>query len=205
MTTTTNGTAPAPKRTKAASPVATDASVRSIYRTSIKIGDDFHTLEGEITVPVGASDDLIREAQATADRVGVVQREATQAAIADLREDAAAVPQVRNARYTPKDPDAPATDKQRTAIDRIAERKGWSLDVLVTFCETIGYPVLTLTKAQASWLIDMLDSAPVQPPPPTEPAPESAAAEALPFVPDAAERGAAAAAERAEAEADIPF
>lgn len=159
MTTTTS-----PKRTpKPVLPELTEGQVRHVYRTAIKVGEDFHTLECEITVPLGASDALIHAAQDTAERVRAVQIAATHAAIADMREDAMITPTRRASRYTLKDPDAPASDKQRNAIDRIAKTKGWSLAHLVTFCEGVGYPVLTLTKGQASWLIDMLTTAPTLP------------------------------------------
>ncbi len=159
MTTTTS-----PKRTpKPVLPELTEGQVRHVYRTAIKVGEDFHTLECEITVPLGASDALIHAAQDTAHRVRAVQIAATHAAIADMREDVSLASGGRGSRYVIRDPDAPASDKQRHTIDRIAKAKGWSLAHLVTFCEGVGYPVLTLTKGQASWLIDMLTTAPTLP------------------------------------------
>ena len=78
-------TTTSPKRTPKATPAITDdGSVRHVYRTAIKVGEDFHTLECEITVPLGASDDMIHAAQDTAHRVREVQITATHAAIADM-------------------------------------------------------------------------------------------------------------------------
>ncbi|WP_322489416.1 hypothetical protein [Chloroflexus sp.] len=142
------------------------ATVRHIYRASIKIGDDFRTLECEIVVPVGASDELIREAQNTARRVREAQAEDTEREIEAMREDAQLAGSGRSSRYTIRDPEAPASTKQRNAIERMAAAKGWDNTRLVNFCELAGVPLLTLTKGGASWLIDALNGVPMQPPVP---------------------------------------
>lgn len=181
--TTTNGALTALKRaTKPATPEsAPTGQVRHIYRASVKLGEDFRTLECEITVPIGASDELIREAQATAQRVRQAQADETERDIDAMREDAQ-LSGGRSSRYTIRDPEAPASTKQRNAIDRMAAAKGWDATRLVRFCELAGVPLLTLTKGGASWLIDALNGVaalppspasftPAEPPLPFEPAP----------------------------------
>lgn len=164
------------------------ATVRSLYRSTVKIGDDFRTLECEITVPASASDEQIREAQDTARRMRQAQTDDTEREIEAMREDAQ-LSGGRSSRFTIRDPEAPASSKQRNAIDRLAASKGWDSTRLVSFCELAGYPLLTLTKGGASWLIDALNGAPALPPSPAtfgpmevplpvEPAPDGAACEA---------------------------
>lgn len=161
------------------------ATVRSLYRSSVKIGDDFRTLECEITVPAGASDEQIREAQDTARRMRQAQADDTEREIEAMREDAQ-LSGGRSSRFVIRDPESPASAKQRNAIDRLALSKGWDSTRLVSFCELAGYPLLTLTKGSASWLIDALNGAPALPsspatfgpmeaPLPFEPAPNGAA------------------------------
>lgn len=99
--TTTNGAPTAPKRvTKPATPEsAPTGQARHIYRASVKLGEDFRTLECKITVPIGASDELIREAQATAQRVRQAQADETERDIDAMREDAQ-LSGGRSSRYT---------------------------------------------------------------------------------------------------------
>lgn len=147
-----------------------EGQVRHIYRASVKLGEDFRTLECEITVPIGASDDLIREAQETARRVRQAQADETERDIDAMREDAQ-LAGGRSSRYAIRDPEAPASAKQRNAIDRLAAAKGWDASRLVSFCELAGVPLLTLTKGGASWLIDALNGVAALPPSPASFAP----------------------------------
>jgi hypothetical protein len=205
MTTTTS-----PKRTpKPTLPdMATEGQVRHIYRASVKLGEDFRTLECEITVPIGASDDLIREAQDTARRVRLAQAEATERDIEALREDAQLAGGTRSSRYTIRDPEVPASTKQRNAIERLAVSKGWDTARLVDFCDLAGTPLLTITKGGASWLIDALTNAPALPAtgasfaPAAAPLPAQDAAEPpLPFTPEVGDTGNAT----SDPDQDIPF
>lgn len=209
MTTTTITPAPAPdahsaKRQKiqlvAPEPApAQTGQVRHLYRASVKLGEDFRTLECEVSVPVGASDDLIAAALETAARVRQAQADDAEAHLEAMREAIQLAGGGRGSRFTIRDPEAPASDKQRKAIDGIARDKGWSPDRLVAFCEVSGIALLTLSKGQASWLIDTLNGAPALPPVPV-PAPD-APPEPLPF--DAALKAAPDA--PAEPFDDIPF
>lgn len=200
--TTTNGTLPAPKRTRTATPEAAPvAQVRHLYRASLKLGEDFRTLECEITVPVGASDDLIREAQDTARRVREAQAEATEEAIAALREETQLASGGSRSRYAIRDPEALASPKQRTAIARMAAAKGWDTTRLVGFCDLAGVPLLTLTKGGASWLIDALNGVAAQPPVPASFTPVAP----LPVAPEAGVGDTGDATPAAIDPQDIPF
>jgi hypothetical protein len=199
MTATTNGTLPAPKRTRTATPETAPAGqVRHLYRASLKLGEDFRTLECEITVPVGASDDLIREAQDTARRVREAQAESTEREIDALREETQLASGGSRSRYAIRDPEVPASTKQRTAIERMAGAKGWDTTRLVRFCDLAGVPLLTLTKGGASWLIDALNGVAALPPVPASFTPVAP----LPFDPEA---GAGDATPAAIDPQDIPF
>lgn len=53
-------------------------------------------------------------------------------------------------------PDAPASEKQRAYMDYLLRELGWDTDRLTAFAAEQGYNVLTLTKREASELIDLL-------------------------------------------------
>jgi len=182
-------------------PPANAGTVRHVYRTTIKIGDDFRTLECEITVGAGATDEQISVAIDTARRVRQAQAEDTEREIEAMREDAQLAGSGRSSRYTIRDPEAPASAKQRNAIDRLAASKGWDSSRLVNFCELAGVPLLNLTKGGASWLIHALDGVAALPPSPASFAPVEPP---LPFEPHEGSTTRTAGAADTE-EQDIPF
>ena len=164
-------------------------TVRSLYRAAVKLGDNYHTFESDITLPVGAGDEAIRTAMDTAKRIRQAQAADALGEIDAMSEDVQLAGAGRGSRYTIRDPEAPASTKQRNAIDRLAAAKGWDVSRLVSFCELAGVPLLTLTKGGASWLIDALNGvaalppspasfAPAEPPLPFEMTPGEVAAEA---------------------------
>jgi hypothetical protein len=55
-----------------------------------------------------------------------------------------------------KDPDAPASEKQRNYLEYLLKELRWSNDQLASFARERGKNVLTLTKREASELIDDL-------------------------------------------------
>lgn len=141
-------------------------TIRSLYRAAVKLGDNYHTFESDITLPVGADDEQIRAAMETAKRIRQAQAADAQGEIDAMSEEVQLSGAGRGSRYTIRDPEAPASAKQRNAIDRMAQAKGWDNTRLVSFCELAGYPLLNLTKGGASWLIDALNGAPALPPSP---------------------------------------
>ncbi|NJN68255.1 MAG: hypothetical protein HC884_16850 [Chloroflexaceae bacterium] len=127
-------------------------SVTRTFRASLRIGEDFFTLEESITLPLGASDDDIDEAVQLGWRVYQAQREACEQQIASIRETHRGPPvavAVRN-------PDAPASDNQRGYIARLASDLGWSVEQLGTYASEQGVDMMTMNKGQASGFIDGL-------------------------------------------------
>lgn len=151
-----------------------DPSVTRTYRTAIKLGEDYVTLEETITVPVGATDDEIAQAGDTSLRVFGVQHERAQKLLKGLRDQFAQDAPQRgyqggngngNGSTTIRDPDAPATEKQRNFIARLQEDAGWSNEQLAVIARQSGIDLVDMTKGQASQLIEILKSPELPPNP----------------------------------------
>lgn len=130
---------------------ADDRMVSRTYRAAIRIGEDFITLEETITLPIDASDEEVAQAVDLGWRVYRAQRAAAEAQVGEIRETIGAPPQI-----TVRDPDAPASDKQRHFIATLQENLGWSGDQLGAYAADQRIDLLTLTKGQASTFIDGL-------------------------------------------------
>lgn len=126
--------------------------VTRTFRAAVKIGDDYYTIEETIALPPTAGDDEISQAVATGLRVYEAQRAAVEEQLRGLREQLVAQPlpvQIR-------EPDAPASEKQRTYMDYLLKELGWDNERLATFAVERNLNILTLTKREASELIDQL-------------------------------------------------
>lgn len=130
---------------------AEERSITRTYRAAIRIGEDFITLEETVTLPVDATDEDISQAVDLGLRIYRAQREAVEAQIAGIRETASAP-----APITVRDPDAPASDKQRNFIATLQDTLGWSSEQLATYAQEQGADLVTLNKGQASTFIDGL-------------------------------------------------
>ncbi len=122
------------------------------YRAAIRLGEDFITLEETITLPLDASDEEVQQAVALGWRIYQAQREALDDQVAHVRE-------TQQAPATPivvRDPDAPASEKQRHYIAALQEDLSWTKEQLATYAYDQGVEMLTLTKGQASSFIDKL-------------------------------------------------
>lgn len=128
-----------------------DRLVSRTYRAAIRIGEDFITLEETITLPIDASDDEVQQAVDLGWRIYQAQREAAEAQIADVRESAGAPTPI-----VVRDPDAPASEKQRNYIATLQDSLGWDSDRLVSYASDQGVDLVTLNKGQASVFIDGL-------------------------------------------------
>ncbi len=126
--------------------------VSRTLRTAIKVGEDYYTIEETISLPPTASDDQIAQAVATGLRIYESQRTAVEAQLRELREHLVAQPLPIQI----KDPDAPASEKQRTYMDYLLKELHWDGEQLATFAGERMLDVLTLTKREASELIDEL-------------------------------------------------
>jgi hypothetical protein len=128
------------------------ASVTRTLRAAVKVGDDYYTIEESITLPPSAGDDQIAQAVATGLRMYEAQRAAVEAQLRDLREHVTSQPlpvQIR-------EPDAPASEKQRQYMDYLLKELSWDNERLTAFAAERMLNLLTLTKREASELIDEL-------------------------------------------------
>jgi hypothetical protein len=129
-----------------------ERSVTRIYRAAVRLGEDFITLEESVTLPIDATDDEVAQAVDLGWRIYRAQRTAVEAQVASVRETAV----VTATTYTVKDPDAPASDKQRNYIAALQEDLVWSSEQLASYAHEQQIDLVTLTKGQASGFIDGL-------------------------------------------------
>lgn len=128
-----------------------ERTVTRTYRAAIRLGEDFITLEEAITLPVDASDEEVQHAVDLGWRIYRAQREAVEQQIATVREAQGAP-----APITVRDPDAPASDKQRNYIATLQDHLTWTSEELTTYAGEHGVDLVTMTKGQASAFIDGL-------------------------------------------------
>jgi hypothetical protein len=128
-----------------------ERSVSRTYRAAIRIGEDFITLEETIALPIDASDDEVAQAVDLGWRIYRAQREAAEAQASEIR-SAIGTPQP----ITVRDPDSPASDKQRNYIATLQEQINWSSEQLAAYAEEQEFDLVTMTKGQASVFIDGL-------------------------------------------------
>ena len=128
-----------------------ERSISRTYRAAVRIGEDFITVEETITLPLDAAADEVTQAVELGLRIYQAQREAVEAQISTIRESAGAP-----APITVRDPDAPASDKQRNYIGALQEDLSWSGDQLAAYATEQAVDIVTMTKGQASTFIDGL-------------------------------------------------
>lgn len=132
-------------------PTPNERSVTRTYRAAIRLGEDFITLEETITLPLNASDDDVQQAVDLGWRIYAAQREAVAQQIAGVREA-----QGQPAAITVRDPDAPASDKQRNYIAALQDDLSWTHEQLASYAGEQQVDLVTMTKGQASSFIDSL-------------------------------------------------
>jgi hypothetical protein len=128
------------------------STISRTLRAAIRIGEDFYTIEETVTLPTNATDEAIAEAVQTGLRIYEAQRAAAEAQVRELRAQVVCSPlpiQIR-------EPDAPASDKQRSYMDYLVHELGWDADRLHAFASEHQFDVLRLNKREASELIDQL-------------------------------------------------
>ncbi|HMQ35521.1 MAG TPA: hypothetical protein PKD53_32725 [Chloroflexaceae bacterium] len=128
-----------------------ERSVTRTYRAAVRLGEDFVTLEETITLPVEASDEEVQRAVDLGWRIYRAQREAVEQQVAAVREAQGAP-----APIIVRDPDAPASDKQRNYIATLQDTLAWSNEELAGYAGEHGVDLVTMTKGQASGFIDGL-------------------------------------------------
>jgi len=124
--------------------------VTRTYRAAIRVGEDFITIEETVELPVDATDDQIAQAVNIGWRIYERQREAIEKQVALAREGRGQQPPTE-ASYTPS-----ASDKQRAFISTLQDRLGWTSEEFGRFLEGHGVNVGSITRAQASMIIDLL-------------------------------------------------
>lgn len=125
--------------------------VSRTYRAAIRIGEDFITLEETIALPLDASDEEVTQAVELGWRIYRAQREAVEAQVAGIRETIGAP-----APIVVRDPDAPASEKQRNYISALQDDLAWTNEQLTVYAEEQRVDLVTMTKGQASTFIDGL-------------------------------------------------
>ncbi|HEX9372022.1 MAG TPA: hypothetical protein VF897_13495 [Roseiflexaceae bacterium] len=125
--------------------------VSRTYRAAIRLGEDFITLEETIALPLDASDEEVAQAVELGWRIYRAQREAAEAQVADIRGTIGAP-----APITVRDPDSPASDKQRNYIATLQDQMSWTSEQIAAYAEDQRIDLVTLTKGQASQFIDGL-------------------------------------------------
>jgi hypothetical protein len=128
-----------------------ERTISRTYRAAIRIGEDFITLEETIALPIDASDEEVAQAVDLGWRIYRAQREAAEAQASEIR-SAIGTPQP----FTVRDPDSPASDKQRNYIATLQEQINWNSEQLAAYAEEQEVDLVTMTKGQASLFIDGL-------------------------------------------------
>lgn len=128
-----------------------DRAVSRTYRAAVKVGEDYVTVEETITLPIDASDDEVMQAVDLGMRIYHAQREAVEAQISAIRETAGTP-----APITVRDPESPASEKQRNYIGALQEDLAWSNEQLAGYASEQAVDLVTMTKGQASTFIDGL-------------------------------------------------
>lgn len=126
--------------------------VTRTLRAAVKIGDDYYTIEETISLPPTANDDQIAQAVDAGLRMYTAQREAVEAQVRNLREQVVSQPLPVQLR----EPDAPASDKQRAYMDFLARELNIDSDQLATLASEHNIDMHAMTKREASELIDVL-------------------------------------------------
>ncbi len=133
--------------------------VTRIFRTAIKVGEDFITIEESVALPLDATPDDIQRAVDLGERIYSMQRAAVEKQVEIIRSQRPAT-NGNGAGYA----EPPATDAQRRFIGSLQDKAGWTSEQLAAYAVELGFDMVSLTKGQASTLIEKLkDGRPVAP------------------------------------------
>ncbi len=130
-------------------------SITRTFRAAIKLGDDYFTVEETICLQPGATEAMISEAVQTGIRIYETQRQVMTEQIGRLRAEAGQRIMNGNGNGM-REPDAPASEKQRGYMDYLLKELHWDTERLSSFATERNLNMLTLTKRDASELIDEL-------------------------------------------------
>lgn len=133
-----------------------EPTVTRTYRAAIRIGEDFITLEETLSLPINATDDEVQRAVDTGWRIYRAQRESVERQVEETRAGRVVSSPPAPASYAPREPDAPASDKQRNYIARLQDQLFWTSEQLADYAAEQGVDLVSLTKGDASTFIDRL-------------------------------------------------
>jgi hypothetical protein len=143
-----------------------DTLISRTMRAAIRIGEDFYTLEETITLPADANEAAITQAVDLGWQIYRAQRAAAETQIEEMRGSIVAVLSL-------------ASEKQRNFISALQNDLGWDGEFLGQQARLWGWELATLTRDQASSLIDrMRELLPKQAERPAQRPPPKTAAEA---------------------------
>jgi hypothetical protein len=128
------------------------ASVSRTYRAALRLGEDYITLEETITLPLDADEQTIEQAVALGWRIYQAQHDALERQVAAIREERGPY----TTGVTIRNPEAPASEKQRNLIASLQHDLSLSSDQLSAVAAEQQIDLMTLTKGQASAFIDEL-------------------------------------------------
>lgn len=129
-----------------------NGQVTRTFRAALRLGEDFITLEESITLPLDASDDDIEQAVELGWRIYQEQRDSVERQIAQVRDSYAVHP----APVAVREPDAPASERQREYIAQLQGRLDWSGEKVRDYAQEHGIDMQYMNKGQASQFIDTL-------------------------------------------------
>jgi hypothetical protein len=132
-------------------PTPGERSITRTYRAAIRLGEDFITLEETVTLPLDASDEDVQQAVDLGWRIYAAQREAVAQQVAGAREGHGQATPI-----TVRDPESPASEKQRNYIAVLQEDLSWTNEQLGSYAGEHSVDLVTMTKGQASSFIDGL-------------------------------------------------
>lgn len=115
-------------------------SVTCEYRVAVKVGDDYYTVDSIISLPPGATSAEIQEAVATRDAIQAAQSPGVNQLVAAIKDAAG----------------EPASQDQRNYIYRLLRDINWKDEHFSALLAERGLANETLTKRQASKIIDHL-------------------------------------------------
>jgi hypothetical protein len=119
----------------------------------MRFGENHITLEETITLALDASDEDIQQAVELGWRIYRMQHESLTEQVAGLSENwGTPTPAAR----TIRDPDAPASERQRGYISNLQHNLSWDNEQLTSYASEQGLDLVHITKGQASNFIEDL-------------------------------------------------
>jgi hypothetical protein len=134
------------------------AQITRTLRADLRLGDDAVTLEVSVTLPLDADDGQLARAVALSRQLHEQHYPEFTRQLQQLRETAAGPPRT-NESAAGREAE-PASERQQNYIAALQEDLGWSDAQLIAFARRCGCELTSLTRRQASQLIEELRRSP---------------------------------------------